>query len=246
MAIYRDTRYPGRWASRNTNYPQGAFKNKSSPNASDGSYAEQDWLNDWDGFFGRLLTVAGITPNGNVDNASSSQYYDALMTLISMRIPTGMAIQSFGVLNNPLFLLCDGSAKSRTTYANLFSVIGTTYGAGDGSTTFNLPEARGEFLRSADMGRGVDINRTVGSKQGDAIRNITAQVNDLYFGPLANASGAITTQTLMQSGRNSGTGGDWQFLKTQNTANLLDASLQVPTSTENRPRNIALATYIKI
>ena len=85
MAILRDTRYPGRWASRTNQSPQGAFKNKSGPTATDGSYAEQDWLNDWDGFFGRLLTVAGITANGNVDNALSSQYYDALTTILPLQ-----------------------------------------------------------------------------------------------------------------------------------------------------------------
>ena len=45
--------------------------------------------------------------------------------------------------------LCDGTAVSRTTYAELFSVIGTSFGTGDGSTTFNLPDLRGEFLRGA-------------------------------------------------------------------------------------------------
>jgi microcystin-dependent protein len=47
------------------------------------------------------------------------------------------------------WLLCDGSAVSRTTYATLFAVIGTTYGAGDGSTTFNLPDFRGIFPKGA-------------------------------------------------------------------------------------------------
>ena len=50
------------------------------------------------------------------------------------------------------FLLCDGSAVSRATYAGLFAAIGTTYGAGDGSTTFNLPDARDRFLRGEDDG----------------------------------------------------------------------------------------------
>ena len=54
------------------------------------------------------------------------------------------------------FLKCNGQLVSRTTYASLFAVIGTTYGAGDGSTTFKLPDCRGEFLRGLDDGRGVD------------------------------------------------------------------------------------------
>jgi len=63
------------------------------------------------------------------------------------------------------WLLCNGDAVSRTTYARLFEQIGTTYGAGDGSTTFGLPDLRGEFIRGLDAGRGVDSGRTLGSTQ---------------------------------------------------------------------------------
>ena len=62
-------------------------------------------------------------------------------------------------------LICDGRLLSRTTYADLFAKIGTTYGAGDGSTTFQLPDYRGEFLRGWDGGRGVDAGRVRGSWQ---------------------------------------------------------------------------------
>ena len=65
------------------------------------------------------------------------------------------------------WLKCNGAAISRTTYASLFSVIGTTFGSGDGSTTFNVPELRGEFIRGYDDGRGVDSGRTFGSYQAD-------------------------------------------------------------------------------
>ncbi len=63
------------------------------------------------------------------------------------------------------FLPCDGSAISRTTYADLFDVIGTVFGVGDGSTTFNVPDLRGEFIRGWDNGAGVDSGRTFGSWQ---------------------------------------------------------------------------------
>jgi len=62
-------------------------------------------------------------------------------------------IQPFGGSSVPTgYLACDGSAVSRTTYADLFAVIGTTYGAGDGSTTFNLPDMQGK------MSCGVGVN----------------------------------------------------------------------------------------
>lgn len=64
------------------------------------------------------------------------------------------------------FIKANGGTVSRTTYASLFSAIGTTFGVGDGSTTFALPDLRGEFLRCLDDGRGVDSGRTLGSAQG--------------------------------------------------------------------------------
>lgn len=66
------------------------------------------------------------------------------------------------------FLVCNGAAVSRTTYAALFSAIGTIHGVGDGATTFNLPDLRGEFIRGADMGRGADAGRGFGSFQAAA------------------------------------------------------------------------------
>lgn len=63
------------------------------------------------------------------------------------------------------WLLCQGQAVNRTTYAALFAAIGTAFGVGDGSTTFNVPDMRGEFPRGLDAGRGVDTGRTLGSAQ---------------------------------------------------------------------------------
>lgn len=65
------------------------------------------------------------------------------------------------------WLECNGAAISRTTYAELFAAIGTTYGAGDGSTTFNLPDYRGEFLRGFANGSSNDPNRTTRTNRGD-------------------------------------------------------------------------------
>lgn len=64
----------------------------------------------------------------------------------------------------------NGAAMSRTAYAWLFGKIGTSYGAGDGATTFNIPDLRAEFLRGLDDGRGVDTGRALGSAQADAFQ----------------------------------------------------------------------------
>lgn len=66
----------------------------------------------------------------------------------------------------------DGRALSRAAYAGLFEVLGTRYGAGDGATTFNIMDDRGEFERCADMGRGVDVGRAVGSLQAPSLTNV--------------------------------------------------------------------------
>lgn len=62
------------------------------------------------------------------------------------------------------FLKANGAAVSRTTYSALFALISTTFGVGDGSTTFNLPDLRGEFVRGYDDGRGVDQTLLSGTR----------------------------------------------------------------------------------
>jgi phage-related tail fiber protein len=143
----------------------------------------------------------------------------------------------FGMSTAPAgFLKANGAAVSRTTYADLFAAIGTTYGTGDGSTTFNLPDMRGEFPRGWDDGRGVDSGRGIGTAQGDAIRNITGN----FFGQEAfsNLQGAFFDNGAGSNNRpNNGSA------STKNVG--FDASLIVPTAAENRPRNVALLACIK-
>lgn len=85
--------------------------------------------------------------------------------------PVG-AVLAFAMSTPPEgWLEADGSAVSRTTYADLFAAIGTSYGIGDGSTTFNLPDLRGEFVRGWDNGRGVDSGRAIASTQTDELKS---------------------------------------------------------------------------
>lgn len=80
------------------------------------------------------------------------------------------------------WLLCAGQTVSRETYAGLFAAIGTTYGAGNGSTTFRLPDLRGEFIRGLDGGRGVDSGRGLGTSQAQAIQQHDHQITpNAYF-----------------------------------------------------------------
>ena len=78
------------------------------------------------------------------------------------------------------WLKADGSAVSRTTYSALYAVIGTAFGSGDGSTTFNLPDLRAEFIRGLDSGRGVDSGRVLGSVQTSSVGSHTHDFYDVY------------------------------------------------------------------
>lgn len=95
--------------------------------------------------------------NGNLQLISGATLYaDA---------PVG-SISAFGGSEAPSgWLLCQGQAVSRTTYAELFSIIGTSFGSGDGSTTFNVPDLRGEFLRGA--GTNSHANQGNGGSVGE-------------------------------------------------------------------------------
>lgn len=88
-------------------------------------------------------------------------------------VPVGTVLAYAGATAPAGYLLCQGAAVSRTTYATLFALIGETYGAGDGTSTFNLPDLRGEFIRGFDAGRLVDSGRVLGSAQAEALKSHT-------------------------------------------------------------------------
>lgn len=92
-------------------------------------------------------------------------------------------------------LKANGATVSRSTYARLFARIGTRYGVGDGSTTFQLPDWRGYFIRGLDDGRGVDSGRSIGTTQADDFKshNHTRVISGVTAGliTLGNASGPM-------------------------------------------------------
>lgn len=121
-------------------------------------------------------------------------------------VPIGASIFWNSTANIPAgFLKENGAAISRTTYAELFAIIGTTFGAGNGSTTFNLPDSRAEFIRGLDDGRGVDTGRTLGSSQADQNEAHTHSVSGSISGTAASAGShahnlrGVNTTALAQS-----------------------------------------------
>lgn len=82
MALKLNERYPARFDNPSADYPQGSFKNRTSPTAKDGSYLEKDWANDKEGFFQSLISASGLVPSGVTDKVGASQYYDAMLTVL--------------------------------------------------------------------------------------------------------------------------------------------------------------------
>lgn len=89
---------------------------------------------------------------------------NAILWLYAQLVPSGTIVMTGRASAPSGWLFCDGSAVSRATYADLFTAIGTTYGAGDGSTTFNLPNLKQRFpLGKADSGTGATLGATGGA-----------------------------------------------------------------------------------
>ena len=143
------------------------------------------------------------------------------------------------------YLECDGASISRTAYAALFSAIDTTFGQGDGESTFAIPDLRGEFIRGVDNGRGADSGRTFGAAQGFALENITGTMTMRQLSATGRivyqSSGvfenAYTTETLTTLAY-----GSSEYPMTEVS---FDASNVASTADETRPRNVALLPCIK-
>lgn len=201
--------------------------------------ASQSWVNS-QGFVKKAgdimtgaLTLSGA-PTANL-HAATKQYVDTMaasgLAGGSDTVPIGQILWYAGQTAPTSFLVCDGSAVSRTTYAVLFARIGTTYGSGDGSTTFNLPDLRGEFIRGWDSraSGGPDSGRAFGSKQtATGLGHIGTDANN--------------NQLAMNVDQPDGTAESYTI------TGRLDSGI-APSATQKRwrvrPRNIALLPIIK-
>jgi microcystin-dependent protein len=109
--------------------------------------------------------------------------------------PAGMVADHAGATVPDGWLLCDGAAISRTEYAALFDALGTAHGAGDGSTTFNLPDLRDRFIAGA--GSTYTLAATGGAATvALTTANLSSHTHD--NGTLATASGGVHSHTLLQ------------------------------------------------
>ena len=161
---------------------------------------------------------------------------------IANGVPAG-SVFSFATTTVPTgYLECNGAAVSRSTYASLFSAISTTWGVGDGSSTFNLPDLRGQFVRGWDNSAGVDSGRSFASSQSDQNKSHNHSINDSghnhtagnWGGSFGGGSGATVFRSDV-----SGTNGS--IIQSATTG----ISIQNDGGTEVRVKNYALMYVIK-
>ena len=173
--------------------------------------------------------------------------------LVPTQVPTWIGFVGWyaGLEPPEGYLYCDGSAIGRETYSELFEAVGTLYGAGDGVSTFELPDARGVFFR----GDGGENNAEMGERQGDAIRNFISSFDLRGWASNNTANASIGTQITANGGGwiYEATGaagsvpcaGNDNFSKVPNSRIVFDPSKSVPTAPENRPINMAFKPCIR-
>jgi microcystin-dependent protein len=195
----------------------------------------------------------GITANELADGSVT-----AIKLASSALLPSG-AVMPFAMATAPTgWFSCDGSVISRTTYALLFAAIGTTFGAGDGSNTFAIPDLRGRFVRSTGTD-GTSTSLAIGVKQDSANLTHTHGVNDPGHNHGLNDPGHSHTYNGTTSATTGGANAsiasrnDSAFSKSvaaSGTGITLNGaytgiSIQNTGESESRPHNMALNYCIK-
>jgi len=110
------------------------------------------------------LPVGGFRITGMADGIAPTD--GATLGQATAQVPIGSVMDYAGAITPPNWLLCFGQEVSRSTFAQLFAVLGTTYGAGNGATTFNLPDLRGRVVAGKDDMGGTSANRLTGQSGG--------------------------------------------------------------------------------
>lgn len=127
----------------------------------------------------------------------------------SQLVPSGVVMAFAGATAPTGWLLCEGAAISRTTYASLFSAISTAHGYGDNSTTFNLPDYRGRFIRGRDNSATRDPDRAsraaaaTGGNSGDAVGSVQVFATRAPTTAFTVSTPTITSSVPMSNGGSS-------------------------------------------
>ena len=192
------------------------------------------------------LTVGTVTTGEPGTDAAVEITGEAPNQTVNFTIPRGNAGSGASVGSISLFagatipegyLLCDGAALSRTVYAELFSAIGTTWGNGDGSTTFNLPDFSGKFIR----GTGGNA-AALGTVQAEGLPNAEGWFQ-LRYGSIVSADNSMFT--FIQDTTTTSASYTGQQATTKITMSLSGANPIFGASSHVTPENCALNVIIK-
>ena len=192
---------------------------------------------------------------------TAAQIRDYILALIPPAVPVGAILPFAGTAAPTGYLLCQGQAVSRVTYSALFAEIGITHGQGDGSSTFNIPDYRGRFLRGIDgiagrdpdaasraaMNTGGQTGNNVGSVQGHAFQTHT-HIQNAHSHNFA-VQGIISTENRITANFNSGSADPTNPVTKATTATNQNAAASGANSQastgETRPVNAYVNYMIK-
>lgn len=163
---------------------------------------------------------------------------------VAASVPVGSVFTFAGNTAPAGYLKANGAVLNRGTYAALFAAIGTAFGAGDGSSTFAIPDLRGEFVRGWDDTRGVDAGRALGSFQSSANLSHTHTGSSDSAGAHTHTYGRTTSEGSL-TGASTGGGALTQTATSSAGAHSHAVTVSATGGTESRPRNIALLYCIK-
>jgi microcystin-dependent protein len=193
-----------------------------------------------------LTSTCGLLVN--LTTSAKTNLVAAINELVSINSYNVGEVKYFAMSIAPTgYLKANGAAVSRSAYASLFTAIGTTFGVGDGSTTFNLPDLRGVFPRGWDDGRGYDTGRVFGSYQADDIK-----AHGHTFTTSSNGDHNHTYSQYNTSVYGSGNGNN-QPVNTTSSTTTGNAGTHTHTgttdnngsATETKVKNVALLACIK-
>lgn len=182
----------------------------------------------------------GLTASGASGNILTSDGIGWISSTPAVQMPSG-AMLMWGISSAPTgYLLCDGTAVSRSTYAALFSVLGTAYGSGDGSTTFNLPDFRDRFPVGA--GTSYSANSQGGSKDAIVVSHTHTATDS---GHTHNVTGNLQGSAILGASSGGNVFDGATVATTTGTANITVASTGSSGTNANLPPYLGVYFIIK-
>lgn len=216
--------------------PGGLFTEGDPTVGTPATVLTDDWANAVQEELCAVIAGAGIALN----KPNNAQVLVAIQKLVDLSVPVGTVKFGYFSAAEPGFLLMQGQLVSRAAYPRLYAAMSARgfviadgfwtagqkgmFSDGDGTTTFRLPDLRGEFIRVADMGRGVDVGRLVGTWQDEAFK---AHAHEMG----SESGGGSNLATPVDSGG------------VDETA--VGGLTSQAGGTETRPRNVALTACVR-